>query len=195
MATKMAQKKSSKKYMSLKDLLTQKLQALYDIETELTAALPKMAEAATDADLKEAFNEHATETEKHAERIEQCFTMIGAKASKLKCEGIRGIIDDAEWVSKNVPMGEALDANLIAAAQYAEHYEMAGYESAIQWAELLELTDISDLLSSTLEEEEAASDKLAALSLPINESALALSDDDDDMPTDTLDDDPEEIKS
>jgi ferritin-like metal-binding protein YciE len=149
--------------ISLHDLFLMKIQALYDIENELIKALPKLAKNSFDEDLASAFTEHLEETRLHAERLEDIFEKLDRTPKKLKAEGIRGIIADGEWVAKNIGDFKARDAALIGAAQYAEHYEMAGYQSAVDWAALLGFTDIADILGETLEEEQAASDKLSGL--------------------------------
>ncbi len=150
--------------MTLHDLLLQKLSVLYDVEKQLVKTLPKLAKAATDKELVDGFKVHFEETENHVKRLEQIFEMLDAKPkSSLKSAGIRGIVEDGAWVIKNVEPDEALDANLIAAASYAEHYEMAGYKAAIAWATEMGHEDVVELLSETLEEEVAADEKLAML--------------------------------
>lgn len=151
------------KAMSLKDLFRIKLQALYDVEHELVKALPKMAESATDAELAAAFESHLEATKAHVERLERIFGSIDEKPKKLKVEAIRGLIDDAEWLMKNVSGATALDAALDGAAAHVEHYEIAGYGTAIEWARLLGLDSAADLLEETLEEEQEAADALASL--------------------------------
>lgn len=150
---------------TLRDLLVNKLKALYDTEKQLVKALPAMAKNATDEDLKQGFENHLEQTKVHVERLEQSFEMIGEDPDELECDGIRGIIADAEWVIDNVNGDAALDANLIAAAQHVEHYEMAGYQSAITWARILGQDDIADLLEGTLNEEQETSDELADLAV------------------------------
>jgi len=151
------------KAKTLHELLLNKLMALYDIEEQITKALPKMEKKASDPDLKEAFRLHGVETEMHVTRLETCFDLLGVKPKKLKADAIRGLIDDAKWVGDHVEEGPALDANLIAAAQYVEHYEIAGYGTAIAWAKFMNHTDVVNLLQETLAEEEAADKKLTAL--------------------------------
>ncbi len=56
---------------SLQDLFIEDLKDLYNAETQLTKALPKMAKAATNPDLKQAFQTHLQETEGHVQRLEQ----------------------------------------------------------------------------------------------------------------------------
>ncbi len=154
---------TSKKASTLHELLVNKLMALYDIETQIVKALPKMAKKAKNADLIKGFEIHLKETTGHVARLEKCFKLLDVKPKKLKSEAIRGLVDDATWVIKNVAAGPALDANLIAAAQYVEHYEIAGYGSALEWAKVLRQSVIEELLNQTLEEEKATDEKLSTL--------------------------------
>lgn len=103
------------------------------------------------------------ETEAQVKRLEQCFKVLDMKPKKLKSDAIRGLIDDAIWVMKNVEKGPALDANVIAAAQYVEHYEMAGYGTALAWARLMKHAEIEALLEETLKEEKMADETLNQL--------------------------------
>ena len=148
------------KEMGLRELFIQKINVLYDIESELVKALPAMAKAASDPELKEGFEGHLEETKNQVARLEQIHEILGEKPKKLKAEGIRGIIEDGKWVIKNVKPKAALDANLARAAQYAEHYEIAGYLAAITWAKTLGETEVAELLDETLQEEIAADQKL-----------------------------------
>lgn len=162
------QKKTAKKDHTLYELLVQKLQSLYDIETVLVRALPKMVAAATDPDLKQNLRVHLNETRTHVVRIEDEFEILGEKPKKLKVEAIRGLVKDGEWVIKNVSGDDALDANLITIARYIEHYEIAGYIGAKKWAKLLQEEKVCLLLEETLAEEKAADEKLNGNSLFVN---------------------------
>lgn len=160
----MATKKSNKKYETLHDLLILKLQALNYTENELIKALPKMAKSATDSDLKQAFASHLEETRTQAERLAQALRMLGNTGKGTEqSAAIDGLIEDAEWCIKNISDGTTRDAALIAAAQYVEHYEIAGYGSAIAWAEEMEHDEVAELLQETLDEESAANEKLTTL--------------------------------
>jgi ferritin-like metal-binding protein YciE len=138
-----------------------KLQSLYDVEKQLERALPKMARAATDPELKESVMAHFKETKEHSGRLEKIFKLLDGKPKKLKSEGIRGIILDGEWVTQTTGDDTLRDAMLASALRYAEHYEMAGYLTACDQASLLDLPEIESLLRETLMEEEAADKKLA----------------------------------
>ncbi len=141
-----------------------KIQALYDIEMQLEKVLPKLARAANNPELKKIFLDHLEETKMHRDRLEQIFDMLDVDTKKTRSEGIRGIIEDGSWVMDVDAPIFTKDSMLVGAARYAEHYEMAGYMSAIEEAKALGLLDIADLLSETLVEEENA-DKLLCKSL------------------------------
>jgi ferritin-like metal-binding protein YciE len=166
--------KATKKYATLHDLLILRLNSLYYTEQELVKALPKMAEAATNTDLAQAFADHADETKNHVTRLEEALASLKEKPQKIKVEAIDGLLADTDWCIKNITDPAALDAALIAAAQYVEHYEVAGYGAARQWAALMDHRKAADLLEQTLVEEEAADGNLNDLALGgINEQANA----------------------
>lgn len=155
------------KTKTLKELLVVKVQSLYDIESEMVEALPAMAEAATDPDLKEAFREHLEETRGQVSRIENVLDLLGEEKEKSKTEAIRGLIKDSEWCIKNIEEGNTLDTALISAARAVEHYEMAKYIAAQEIAEMIEESEISDLLTENFEEEENSEEKLGDLATEI----------------------------
>jgi ferritin-like metal-binding protein YciE len=154
---------------NLNKLFLTKIKSLYDIELELINSLPKLAEAATDKNLKKGFEDHLKETEGQAKRLEKIFKLLDEKPSKLKVEAIRGLAKDAEWLIDNVEEGGPLDLSLITAASSVEHYEIAGYNGAIMLAEQIEEDEAIDLLEMTLSEEEAADTKLVELAGDIAE--------------------------
>jgi len=122
-----------------------------------------MAKAASNKQLQDAFTQHLEETQNHVIRLEEAMERLDVPAKKEKVEAIRGLIKDGEWCIKNIKNPEARDASLIAAAQYVEHYEMAGYGAARTWAEEMGHDEIADILQETLDEEGEADKKLTAL--------------------------------
>jgi ferritin-like metal-binding protein YciE len=72
---------------------------------------------------------------------------------------MKGLISEGEEVISAKGDSSVKDAALIAAAQRVEHYEMAGYGSARTFAQRLGLTDVAQLLQTTLNEE-GETDKL-----------------------------------
>lgn len=151
------------KLESLRDLLVEQLQDLYDAEHRITKALPKMAKAATSPELKAAFEKHLKETEGQVERLDLVFEHLGEKAKKKACKAMQGLIEEGEETIKEEADPEVKDAALIAAAQRVEHYEMAGYGTVMAYAKLLDEKAVLKLLKETLAEEKATDESLSEL--------------------------------
>lgn len=152
-----------KKVPTLLDALNLKILALHDVEKQLLKALPKMIKLTGDTHLRESLAAHLEETRNHVLRLDQCLKLVELKPKRIRVEGIRGIVSDAEWALKKDMQPELRDALIIAFAQYVEHYEMAGYGAAKNWATMLGFTDMALLLSQTLEEEKTADEKLTMI--------------------------------
>jgi ferritin-like metal-binding protein YciE len=165
--------------MKLKDmhaLFVHELKDLYSAEQQLTKALPKMAKAANNADLRTAFEEHLKETENQLDRLGKVFEKVEAKPGGQKCVAMEGLINEGKELLSQDAQPEVLDAALICAAQRVEHYEIAGYGCARSLAEQLGMRDLASELQSTLDEEKKANEKLNQLALGrINEEAMASS--------------------
>ncbi len=144
-----------KKDSLLEKFFTDQLKDIYYAEQQLIKAIPKMEEAATSEELKEAFNDHLHQTQKHVKRLEKVFTMLGKKPEGKKCEAMDGLIKEAEGIiSETKESSMTRDAALIIAAQKVEHYEIATYGGLVQLALTMDLDDVSDVLDTTLMEEE-----------------------------------------
>jgi len=156
---------------SLRELYIDELRDLYNAETQLVKALPKMAKASSNDDLREAFEEHLQQTEEHVARLEQIFERLGEKPSGKKCLGMEGLIKEgAETIGEDYG-DEVMDAAVIGAAQRVEHYEIAGYGTVRELAKLLGEDDHISMIEETLEEEKQADQKLTELSEEINQAA------------------------
>lgn len=154
---------TSTEFNSLEDLLVDQLQDLYDAETRLVSALPKMADAASDTRLKSAFTSHLTETKQQVNRLEQAFKLLNLDAKGKSCEAMKGLVKEGEEMISAKGDSSIKDAALIAAAQRVEHYEMAGYGSARTFAQRCGRQDIAALLQQTLDEEGNADKKLTQI--------------------------------
>ncbi len=153
----------ARKTKTLDDLFHDTLKDIYFAEKKILSALPKMAKAAQNAELKAAFEKHRKETQGHVERLEQVFTTIDAKPQGKTCAAILGIIDEGNEIAEEYAGSPALDAGLLAAAQAVEHYEMTRYGTLRTWAEELGNSQAAKLLQTTLEEEEATDASLTTL--------------------------------
>jgi ferritin-like metal-binding protein YciE len=146
---------------SLQTLLVEQLRDIYDAEKRLTKAIPKMAKAASNEDLRGALEDHLAETEQQISRLEEVFGELGAPVKGKPCAGMKGIIEEGdEHVKEDFEDDGLRDATIIGAAQRVEHYEIAAYGTAIAHARLLEQDNVVDLLEQTLAEEKQADQKL-----------------------------------
>lgn len=159
------------KFNTLQDLYVHLLKDLYSAEQQLTKALPKMADAATSPDLKQAFETHLRETENQITRLETISQKLGQSLTGYTCNGMKGIISEGSgWIGEDAT-DAVKDAGLIMEAQHAEHYEIAGYGSARTYAELLGDREAATLLQTSLDEEEGADKKLNAIAKRLNVAA------------------------
>ena len=153
----------SDKLEGLKDLYVEELRDLYSAENQIVDALPKMVDAASRPELKQAFQMHLEQTKKQVERLEQIFGKLGQDASGVTCNGMKGILQEGSEMIKRKADDAVRDAGLITAAQRVEHYEMAGYGAVRNWANLLGRGGEADLLQQTLDEEGDTDHKLTRL--------------------------------
>jgi ferritin-like metal-binding protein YciE len=145
------------------DMFLDELRDTYNSETQLTKALPKLAKAASSPELQSAFESHLKETYGHVKRLEEVFASLDEKVRGKHCDGMAGIIEEGKSIMKEDLDDTTMDACLIAAAQRAEHYEMASYGTLVAWARAMGHDKAGDLLEQTLNEEKAADEKLSSL--------------------------------
>jgi ferritin-like metal-binding protein YciE len=161
------------KVENLRALLVDELRDLYSAETQLTKALPKVAKHAHDNRLKQAIEHHLQETEGHVKRLEQVFQTLGESPRGKTCDGMKGLIAEADERMKDSGDAATLDNGLIADAQRVEHYEISAYGSTRTFAGLLGEHEVMSLLEQTLHEEKAADSKLNQIAQSINVEAKA----------------------
>jgi ferritin-like metal-binding protein YciE len=148
----------------LEKFFLDQLKDIYYAENKIVQSLPKMAEATTTGELREAFEDHLHQTQRHIKRLEQVFQTIGQKAEGKKCEAIEGIAREVEEIIDETEEGTMTrDAALIIAAQKVEHYEIATYGGLVQLAITMNLHEAADLLDKTLVEEEDTDARLTEI--------------------------------
>ncbi len=148
---------------SLRDLYIHELKDLYSAEKQMIRNMPKMVKAAKNKQLSSAFQQHLDQTKRQAERLEQLLTSHNETTRGPKCEGMAGVLREGDSMVSESAEDEVRDAGLIAAAQRAEHYEIAGYGCARTYAELLGDKRGAKVLDSILREEAATDVKLTKL--------------------------------
>ncbi len=151
---------------SLHDVFVDQLKDLYSAETLIAKALPKMARAATSADLKNGFKQHLEQTKEHATRIKRICADLKEKPTGKTCQATVGLVKEGDEAIEEDALPEMKDLLLIAAARRVEHYEMSAYTSACELAKALGLSAALRTLTATLSEEKATDAKLAKASGP-----------------------------
>jgi ferritin-like metal-binding protein YciE len=144
---------------NLQDVLVEQLADLYSAENQLVAALPKLAGAAHNTELREAFTTHLEQTRGHVQRLDEAFTSLQIPRKTETCQAMKGLIEEGSQIVQATGEPDAIDAALIAAAQRVEHYEISAYGTARTLANELGYDRAAALLEETLGEE-AQADKL-----------------------------------
>jgi len=159
----------------VRELLVEELQDLLHAENQLVAALPKLASAARNPMLKQAFEKHLAQTQLHVERLKKVFELLGAKAQAKPCKAMMGLVQEGqEKIDESTDKDElAADLSLITAAQKVEHYEISGYGTVRSLARLIQEKDVAALLTHTLGEEESTDFLLSEVSKPLLQQARA----------------------
>lgn len=155
----------------LKELYIDELKDLYSAENQLVKALPKMAKAASSEELRQGFEEHLEQTKEHVARLERIFEALDESPKGKKCMGMEGLVKEGSEVMGEDFEDAVMDAALIGAAQRVEHYEIAAYGTASEFANLLGESEHVSLLQETLQEEKETDEKLTELAREINQQA------------------------
>ena len=148
---------------TLKDLYIEQLRDLYSAETQLCEALPKMAAAATNPELKRSFEQHLEETKQQREDVEKLIRAEGANPEGHECKAMKGLIAEGAELMREDADPDVMDAGLIAASQRIEHYEIAGYGTVRTYAKQLGDANAAFVLDRIAKEEGATDHKLTAL--------------------------------
>ena len=156
---------------TLRELYINQIRMLVSTEQQITEALPKMIEKATDTQLKQAFQSHLQETRVHVTRLQQILQAEKQDTEPLKCKVLAALVSEAEDMIKDASDPSVRDAALIAAAQRVEHYEIAAYGAVRQWARILGRNEQVALLDQTIKEEGHADHLLTSIADHVNVGA------------------------
>jgi ferritin-like metal-binding protein YciE len=148
---------------TIEELFEHELKDIYSAEHSLLNALEQMAGESSDRDIRKAFTQHRKETQGQIKRLDKIFKTMGQKPEAETCPGIEGLIKEKKAFMREKPSDELLEFYNIGAAQKTERYEITAYEGLIDMADKLGMLDAVELLEQTLQEEEAALNKLKAI--------------------------------
>ena len=148
---------------SIEELFEHELKDMLGAEHSLLDALEQMASESTDREIKRAYTQHRKETQGQIKRLERIFKTLGLKSKAETCPGIEGLIKEKRVFMRVKPTEELLEFYNLGAGQKAERYEITSYEHLIDMADKLGMPDAVELLEQSLQEEEAALNKLKAI--------------------------------
>lgn len=159
---------------SFKDLYLAELQELVSVEDQLTDALLRVAEMASNPSLKSALMHHREQTQVQKDRLVAILQKQGANPQAHVDQAMQALIRETEKIATMLEGEDLRDAGLIASVQKLEHYEIAAYGTAAALAGQLGLRDDQSVLHETLEEERQADLNLTNLAKgEVNRDALA----------------------
>jgi ferritin-like metal-binding protein YciE len=158
-------------FPSLNALYTAQLRYLLSTENQIVKGLPDMIEHADDERLKQAFQSHLQESEIHVSRLKTLIGDVADDVDDKKDPILTAIAGSGKNITKETDPGSVRDAGLIATAQKIEHYEIASYGSAREWAAQLGYSDHVEALQATLDEEKHADQLLSQIAQSANAAA------------------------
>jgi len=148
---------------TIEELFIHELSDIHSAERQITKALPRLARAATNPKLAQAFEAHLEETQGQIERLDKVVELLDIRLKRIKCAAMEGLVEEGKEIIESIPAGPLRDAALIGGAQKVEHYEIAAYGTLAALAKQLGYTDALKLLLETLEEEKRTDEKLTML--------------------------------
>jgi ferritin-like metal-binding protein YciE len=162
------------KVLNLRTYYIKQVRMILAAEEETVKGLETLRDAASDVQLREAFQSHREETKVHITRLKRNLSHTAGETDELKCKSISALIQEAAGVIEETDPGPLRDAALIAAAQRVEHYEIAAYGALRSFAQALQLPGEVETLDLTLQEEARADELLSSISDRLNHEALKL---------------------
>ncbi len=147
----------------MNDAFVNGLSALYNTEKLTLQGMPDMMKAVTNPQAKQAFEKHQAETQQQVQRLEQIFQKIGDTPNDIQPDGIKGILTENNKIQSQGYDDKTLEAEVVAAAQRVEHYEIAGYGTLIAHAKQLGHNDIAQTLEQSLQEEKQSDQTLTQI--------------------------------
>ena len=142
-------------------------------EKQAVKAFPRLAKAVQSEELKQAMQEHLEQTKGQVERLDRIFEILDKRSSGKTCEGMKGLVEEAQSQLEEIEKGPVLDCAIIGALQRIEHYEIAAYGTAATLAEAMGQDEVKELLGETLEEEKETDERLTEVAQTVNSDALS----------------------
>jgi ferritin-like metal-binding protein YciE len=144
----------------IRELLTEELKDAYSAEKQALRCMQRALKKASAAALKEGIELHIEQTQTQIERLDEAMEKLDARPGRKVCEAMRGLVEEAQHTIEEHDKGPIMDLVIVAGMQRIEHYEISAYGTAIALANALGESEVSRLLTETLEEEKQTDVKL-----------------------------------
>jgi len=158
---------------SAEELFVDELKDIYSAEKQAVKAFPRLAKAVQSEELRQAMQDHLEQTKGQVERLDRIFEILEKRSSGKTCEGMKGLVEEAQSQLEEIEKGPVLDCAMIGALQRIEHYEIAAYGTAATLAEAMGQDEVKELLGETLEEEKETDERLTQVAQSVNSEALS----------------------
>ena len=150
--------------LKLKEFFVHQLKDIYWAEKKLGKTFPRLQDAASTPELKDAFGNNRKQAQTHIDRLEKVFSMVNEKAESTKSPAIAGILGEGDDIIDETERGTAQrDTGLIFAGQKAEHYKIATYNGLVSLAKIMGYDNAADVLKQTLSDEKEADAQLTRI--------------------------------
>ena len=150
---------------NLHDLFIEQLQDLYDGNLRQLKFLEEFADKPDSTDLQANILEYQRETSRQHKRLDKIFVMLNEDSFNGPCNGIEAMILETNKLINRCHNKAIADAALITAIQHINHYEIAGYGTAVAYAKVLELHDAAEILLDSLRECKLADSELSKIAI------------------------------
>ncbi len=138
---------------TLAHVLTDEIQELYSSEKMLAAALDTMARAAADKVFRTVCEIQSEQCREQLRRLEEVQQSLGQQPDGRACLTMEGLLMGLQETIAENEAGPVRDGRLVEIARKIKQFEVAGYCSARDFAQLLGLMPVAELLQKSLDEE------------------------------------------
>ena len=153
----------AEKMKTLNDLMVTGLTYVLDFEKKASEGASTMAQAASNPEVKQIFEQSVSKSKQYAGRVEETFTKLGQQPKTNENNVAKAMITEVTEMISNTDSSPVRDAALIVAANQMQHYRIAVYGSMAHYAELLGKSDAGAGLKQNLDDSVGGDEKLTRI--------------------------------
>lgn len=153
----------AEKMRTINDLMITGLTYTLDFENQVAQAAGTMAQASSNPETKEMFQQSVTKGKQYAQRLEQVFGELNIPVKTNTNHIAKAMITEVDNMISNTDTSAVRDAALIVAANQMQHYRVAVYGSLETYAKLIGKSDAAQVLKQNLEDSKGGDAKLTRI--------------------------------